>query len=356
MANAMTPADLTKTVKDLAAEAGFHRSGVAPAEETEHFDTFRQWLHRGWHAEMAFLARHQAKRRDPRLLVPGARSVLCLAVPYAPPPGRRGGTHVARYARGRDYHKVLKRRCHTLMDRIRQIEPSFVGRAFVDTGPVMERALAAAAGLGWIGRNGCLLVPGLGSYVLLAEIISNLPLQPDGPIRSECLDCRKCVLTCPTAALDGDGLLDARKCISYLTIEHRGPIEPQLWPAMGTTVFGCDICQVVCPHNRHLPTGDDELLQADSDPSPAEILSWTPDDWDRATRGRALRRARWPMLLRNAVIAAGNTPQTLTHYDPADPPEEIVRLRTHLRRIRAEHEDLRDLATWALRRMSDPTH
>ena len=352
----MTPAELTKIVKDLAAEVGFHRAGVAPAEAIERFETFRQWLHRGWHAEMAYMARHQAKRRDPRRLVPGARSVLSLAVGYAPPPqSRRETHHLAPCARGRDYHKVLKRRCHALMDRIRQIEPSFAGRAFVDTGPVMERTLAAAAGLGWIGRNGCLLVPGLGSYVLLAEIISNLPLQPDGPIPTECLDCRKCVATCPTAALDGCGLLDARKCVSYLTIEHRGPIDPALWPAMGTTVFGCDICQAVCPHNRHLPPGDDDLLPTDpASLDLADILSWTQDDWDRATRGRALRRARWPMLLRNALIAAGNTPQTLPPYDPARPPGEIRRLQRRLRRVRTEDEDLHELATWALRRMSDP--
>jgi epoxyqueuosine reductase len=258
---------------------------------------------------MRWMARDLARRTSPQRLVPGARSVLCLAVGYAPAgPPAADEALVARYARGRDYHRVLKARCRALVARLRRLDPAFDGRAFVDAGPVMERTLAHLAGLGWIGRNGCLFAPGLGSYVLLCEIVSNLPLVPDAPIPSRCAECDACVRACPTGALVGDGLVDARRCISYLTIEHGGAVPAALWPGMGTGVFGCDACQAACPHNRDVPPGDEALRSGRplGGASLAEILAWTDDDWDAATRGRATRRASRAMLLRNAVIAAGN--------------------------------------------------
>jgi epoxyqueuosine reductase len=195
-----------------------------------------------------------------------------------------------------------------MMEAIRRIAPEFRGRAFVDSAPVAERSLAAAAGLGWIGRNGCLIVPGLGSYVVLAEIVCNLELVPDGPLESSCGDCDACVRACPTGACLGDSLVDARRCLSYLTIEHRGPVGREFWPLWGTRVFGCDACQEACPHNRDLPAGDAGLL----DPAwPADetklaaILGWTQADWDAATTGSVRRRATFEMFLRNAVLAAG---------------------------------------------------
>ena len=327
----------TDAVKAAAIEAGFARVGIAPAEEADG-EVFRGWLAQGRHGEMAYLARNVAKRLDPATLVPGSRSVLCLVVPYAPamPPDN---TLVARYARGRDYHRVLKKRCHRLMDRIRVIAPDFEGRAFVDSAPVMERHLAAEAGLGWIGRNGCLIVPGLGSFVLLCEIVCNLSLRPDSRVTSACRDCDACVGACPTGALADPPLVDARRCISYLTLEHRGPIAPELRARMGVCLVGCDACQAACPHNRDLPAGDLELRGK----SPlggagiAEVLAWTWDDWDAATRGSACRRASYEMFLRNAVIAAANS-------GDGSLCEVLVALRDR-------RTEMGELISWALERL-----
>jgi epoxyqueuosine reductase len=301
---------ITSTAKALALEAGFARVGIASAGPVAHAEAFERWLAGGLYADMRYMARNVAMRLRPDLLVPGARSVLCLAVGYAPSgEDDRRGRLVARFARGRDYHKVLKRRCIRLMDRLRERFPDFAGRAFVDSGPVMERSLAAAAGVGWIGANGCLVAPGLGSYVLLCEIISNLPLEPDGPIPSQCSNCGRCVNACPTGALVGDGLVDARLCISYQTIENRGEIPAHLRPLIGGRIFGCDACQEACPFNKGLPPGDAELVGRGpvlGGAGPEEILRWTEAEWDAATRGRALRRATCEMFRRNAAIAAGN--------------------------------------------------
>lgn len=334
----------TETIKQLARAEGFGRAGVADLEGDLHADVFADWLRRGWHGEMDYLARNVRLRRDPAHLVADARSVLCLAVGYAP--SAPSASPIARYARGRDYHKVLKKRCHRLMDRIHNVEPAFAGRAFVDSAPILERSLAVRAGLGWIGRNGCLIVPGLGSYVVLAEIVSNLPLKADPPIEATCQGCDQCAFSCPTGALRADGLVDARQCISYLTIEHRGEIDSALWPRMGCSLFGCDRCQQCCPHNADLPAGDAEL--APSSPplagaGLADVLRWSQADWDRATRGTALRRAAWPQLLRNAAIAAGNVP-------PGD--RRAGDLAKALRELPDSHPIPPDLVAWAQARLA----
>ncbi len=297
----------TDTIKALAVEVGFARVGIAATDADLRAEPFAAWLAAGGHGEMAYLARDVEKRHRPAALVEGARSVICLAVGYAPAEELTGDAFIARYARGRDYHKVLKKRAHALMDRLRDIEPSFDGRAFVDAGPIAERSLAAAAGVGWIGRNGCLIAPGLGSYAVLCEIVCNLPLIPHAPIEPQCGDCNACVDACPTGALLGDGRLDARRCRSYLTIEHRGQIAPELAPRMGGCVFGCDVCQEVCPHNKDIPAGDPELSQpreALGGLTIERVLDWSKADWDAATRGSAMRRATLEMFARNARLAA----------------------------------------------------
>lgn len=298
--------ELTQVVKAMARAAGFAAVGVADVRAPLRPDLFGQWLERGWAGQMDYMARHVERRCRPALLVEGARNVICLAVGYAP--AGEGGGLIARYARGRDYHKLLKRRCHKLMDRLREMESTFEGRAFVDSGPIPERSLAAAAGVGWIGRNGCLFVPGLGSYVLLCEIVCNLDLVPDTPIDSRCTGCDKCIRACPTGAIADPPLMDSTRCISYLTIEHEEEIPEELWLKIGHRVFGCDACQEACPHNRGVPAGDAEFLsptQGDlGEKSLAEILAWSPEDWDAATRGSAARRARHAMWIRNAKIAS----------------------------------------------------
>jgi epoxyqueuosine reductase len=301
-------AELTAAVCGLAIEVGFSRVGVAPAGDLGCSEKFDRWLERRWHGDMEYMERNVAKRKRPDLLVPGALSVLALAVSYAPAqddsaPSAPG--YIARFARGRDYHKVLKRRCRELMDRLGEIAPDFDGRAFVDTAPVMERSLAAAAGLGWIGKNGCLIVDGLGSYVVLCEIISNLPLVPGSPAASSCGKCDACLRACPTGALDDGGLVDSRKCLSYLTIEHRGEATEEM-RKYNRGLYGCDLCQEICPHNCGLPPGDAELTSwpgAEFDLS--DVQAWSAADWDIATRGRAIRRAKYEMFLRNAATAGG---------------------------------------------------
>ena len=339
--------DLALHVKALAIEAGFARVGIAPAGDVLDGRRFVEWLQRGFHASMGYLARNVGKRLRPDRLVPGSRSVICLAVGYAPSPEDPAPqVSVARYARGRDYHKLLRRRCQRLMDRIRAAEPGFGGRAFVDSAPVLERSLAQAAGLGWIGRNCCLIAPGLGSYVLLCEIVCNLPLRPDGPVEGGCRDCGACVRACPTGALSEAGL-DARRCVSYLTVEHAGRIEPALRPGMGTCLVGCDRCQVVCPQNADAPPGDGELRGdglALGGALLGGVLGWTEDQWDAATRGSAARRVRYAELLRNAVLAAGNS---------AGAPEAPA-LAGALGDLRSRREDLHDMIDWALGRLARP--
>ncbi len=336
-----TNAELTSRVKALAADEGFTRVGIAPATLIDDAGRFASWIDLAWHADMHYMAQNRDKRMCPELLVPGARSVICLVVPYG---GQKAADstcgEVARYATGRDYHKVLKRRCQKLMSSIAAELEGFEGRAFVDSAPVMERSLAAAAGVGWIGRNGCLIVPGIGSYVFLCEIICNLPLVFDAPITGRCGDCRACVDACPTGALGEDGLVDCRKCLSYLTIEHRGSLAPEYMEAQGTRLFGCDSCQEACPHNVDADGGDAECaLEGPSlgGRELADILGWDEDAWDAGTRGSAVRRAKFDGLLRNAAIVAGNAGR-----------DELVE---HLRVLVRGGGVAADAASWAIGRL-----
>ena len=338
---------LTAAVKDLAARGGFDLVGIAPPGRTPAAETLTDWLGRRWHGDMAYMAANVEKRQSPAQLVPGAKSVICLAVSYVPAADRPDdAVGVARYARGRDYHKVLKSRCHRLMDRIGEIAPDFAGRAFVDSAPVQERALARRAGLGVIGLNGCLITPEFGSYVLLCEIVCTLALAVDSPAAGDCGRCGRCLEACPTGALGADALVDARKCISYLTIEHRGALDASLWPRMGSWIFGCDRCQEVCPHNGDLPPGDDEFRprgQLVGRADLADILNWRRDDWDLATRGSPMRRATFEMFLRNAIVAVGNS---------GAPAETDARtLRESIEAVARRHRDLAPLCQWALGRL-----
>ena len=384
---------LTTAVKRLAMEAGFARVGIATPDPIETDAIYRDWLDAGHAAEMDYLRQHIEKRHDPRLLLPGTQSILSLAVSYQPAaPETRPA--IARYARGRDYHKALKQRAHRLCDAIRKIAPEFEGNAFVDTAPVAERALAARAGLGWVGKNGLLIIPELGNAVLLAEIFCNLPLQPDQPLQPDpntnpkialppnpppkpvlcskakiritppntqtapsspqsldpatnpsCGTCRKCLDACPTGALIRPGVLDARKCLSYLTIEHRTEIPKNHWPALGPLAFGCDACLTACPHHN-APPGDPELLAAtatpENEPSLHTILAWSESDWDQATRGKALRRASYAMFLRNAILAAGNS------NNPALRPLLLALQKN------PDHAHLKNELQWAIQHLPTP--
>lgn len=289
-----------------AGELGFVAAGVAPAARAAHAGALIEWLAAGRQASMSFLAREVERRCDVRANWPWARSVLCLAASY----GGGADSPIARYARGRDYHRVLKKRCQVLAGELAGQIEALQTVCCVDTAPLLERELAAAAGLGWIGRNACLINPAWGSYVLLAEIVLSVELPSDAPLGNGCGDCRQCLDACPNGALPAPHVLDARRCNSWATIENRGDLDGDRFNLAGQ-VFGCDLCQRVCPFNQAVGAGLPELI----DPLPAaqaqvaEMLKWSPHEWDLATRGSAVRRAGYEGLLRNAAIAAGQSRQ-----------------------------------------------
>ncbi|MBS3821940.1 MAG: tRNA epoxyqueuosine(34) reductase QueG [Planctomycetes bacterium] len=334
-------ADLTLRVKHLAAEFGFATAGIAPATAVDGTwrQRFEQWLAEGHAAAMDYMHRDPARRFDPQRVVDEARSVIVLATSYAPDPNDPvGDIDIARYARGRDYHKVLKKRAHALCDRLRDMAPDFAGRAFVDSAPVAEKSLAVLAGLGWIGRNGLLIVAGLGSYVLLTEIVCNLPLTPDAPSGGSCGPCRACIDVCPTAALLGDGLLNVRRCLSYRNKGGRS-LPREYWPAAGVRVFGCDACQEVCPHNIDVPPGDPQLRSSPGRRALqlADLLAWSEKDFNAATRGSPVRRAGYDALMLHAVVAAGNARRT--------------DLRGRLEALGRDRPALAEAVAWALARI-----
>ncbi|HET6340928.1 MAG TPA: tRNA epoxyqueuosine(34) reductase QueG, partial [Gemmatimonadota bacterium] len=307
----MNAADLTARVKDEAGRLGFALVGVARAEAVAEAPRLAEWLDRGHHGTMTWMARHFEKRVDPRKLVPGCRSVVCVGLVYGSA-GAQGpeGTRVARYAIGKDYHRVLQDKLRALLDHGRRLDPAFDGRAFVDSAPVMDRYWAERAGLGWRGKNTLLLNKRLGSFLFLGELLVKAELEPDLPGTDHCGTCTRCLDACPTGALVEPYLLDARRCISYWTIEHRGELEPAQEAAMGEWLLGCDVCQTVCPWNRDAPDADEPRLLPRADGWPEdldELLELTDQEFDRRFGETATERTRRRGLVRNAVIVAGNT-------------------------------------------------
>lgn len=336
-----TSIELSRTVIALARERGFADAGVTPVAPSAWSDELRRWLAAGKHGSMAYLADHVAERLDPSKAIPGARALIMVADQYAsrgrgdeaPTPG---SGRIARYARGRDYHEVAKRRLHELCDGLRGAFPGELFRAFVDTAPVLEREHAARAGLGWVGKHTLLIHPRRGSYFFLGGIATSLSLPeiPDrGAMDDHCGTCTRCIDACPTRAITPYSL-DASRCISYLTIEHRGAIGPEFHAAMNDWIFGCDVCQDVCPHNsargarppsaetlapragQGVPErGEDthggvirsEYRESRRSLPLLEVLGWDADDRSRALSGSAMKRATLSMLRRNAIIAAANT-------------------------------------------------
>ncbi len=243
----------SQEIKTIATELGFSTCGIARAEKLDdEARKLEEWLRRDYHGQMSYMANHFDLRIDPTKLVPGAKTVICLSYNYYPTSDEcEDGPKVARYAYGRDYHKVIKRKLKTFWSRLQGTYGEIDGRYFVDSGPVMERVWAERAGLGWRGKNTLLIHPKQGSYYFLAVIISDLDASPDDPIRDHCGTCRRCIDACPTGAFSDDGyILDASKCISYLTIELKSEIPDEFRGKMEDWVFGCDICQEVCPWNR----------------------------------------------------------------------------------------------------------
>ncbi len=317
-----SPAGLAARIRARALEMGFDDVGVAPVGPSAHGDVYERWLAAGMHGEMGYLAREDAvaKRRDPALLVPGARSAVVVALNYHPPeeaPSSADPSRAvfARYARGEDYHEMMKERLIALQEWIAGELVPVSGRAYVDTGAVLERELAQRAGLGWAGRNTMLIRPGRGSYCFLGVVLLDVELEADAPFTADrCGRCSRCVEACPTGALlgrgvDGAPLMDARRCISYLTIEQRGPIPRELRPLIGNRVYGCDICQEVCPWNSFAePTGEVAFLpRAGVDgASLVELMGMTQEEFSRRFKGSPVKRTKRRGLLRNVAVALGN--------------------------------------------------
>jgi len=300
-------------VKERALALGFDLCGVAPAETIPELGALAGWLARGFAGEMHYLARTADKRGDPRRVLPSARAVLALGTvyntdrPYSTEVGEAGDALIARYAWGDDYHDVIGRRLDALVGWMREAAGvPFEARAYVDTGPVQERAFAARAGLGWVGRNTCLIHPELGSWLFLAEILTNLDLEPDTPGTDRCGSCTLCLDACPTGALVEPGVLDARLCIAYLTIELKGPVPEPLEPGLGSHVFGCDVCQEVCPWNQVAARSSDPAWQPRPQfdrPRLDDLAARSDDDLRWQMRGSAMRRAGVRRLRRNLEVA-----------------------------------------------------
>jgi epoxyqueuosine reductase len=310
--------DLTSAaVRQRARELGFDLVGIAPAGPSDRRQYLRQWLDAGNAGEMRYLYGRFDERTDPATYFPEAASVVCVGLNYFVPlePAPTGHGRVAQYALGADYHELIKARLHQLADWIRSIAPEAKTRCSVDTAPVMEKELAARAGIGWMGKNTCLINEEIGSWILLGEVLTNLQLSADDPAVDRCGSCRRCIDACPTQAIREPYKLDARRCISYLTIEHRGPIDAELAANFGDRIYGCDICQDVCPWNRNPPAATDPALQprwADGSLDPARVLNWTDEEYQRELKGSAMKRVKLPILKRNAHIVLHNSTKTPT--------------------------------------------
>jgi epoxyqueuosine reductase len=306
----MTAADLAAQIRQWAAEAGFVRCGFACATSVPPA-LRRVWLARGKTDGLEYLSRHADLRSAPKKLQPSAKTIISLAMSYAPAPSeaRESDDWISLYARGRDYHRVLKQRAHRLCNRIAESVDDFEARTCVDTAPVAERYWAVQSGVGWLGRNGMVIVPGAGSHVLLAEILCNLSLPEDAPLTDEagdCASCGRCVAACPTGALDDAECFQAGRCLSYHTIENRGHIPPDIQAAMTNQLYGCDVCQRVCPFNRDVPPGEMELRNGSTMPTAEAVAAWSESQWDEFTCGKALRRAKFDQWVRNAKILLAN--------------------------------------------------
>jgi epoxyqueuosine reductase len=336
---------LASCLKAEAQRLGFARVGVAAACEADGFEFLRAWLDQGYAGDMAYMHKHAEQRRHPRAILAQVRSVLMVTLPYAaedpepPHPSPRAvAARIARYARGPDYHDVIWERLNALRAWLEQQVPGSHVRGVCDTAPLLERDFARRAGLGWFGRNTMLIDKRAGSYFLLGALLTDVELPADPPFTAQhCGTCTACLDACPTNAFPASGVLDARRCISYLTIELRRSIPDELRHGIGDWLFGCDVCQEVCPWNRHAAPGHPALAQRPELTAldPVELLSLSEAEFRRRFRGTALFRARRAGLLRNAALVLGNS----------GGPEVVPALRQALQ----DPEGLvREAAAWAL--------
>jgi epoxyqueuosine reductase len=345
---AMDYAGLAEDIKRWGLELGFGAIGIAEADASAAEPRLLEWLSKGWHGEMEYMARHGSLRARPAELRPGTLRVISCRMDYLHQRPRGIDSdpqqaYIARYARGRDYHKVLRARLQVLCERIEAKAGPFGYRAFTDSAPVMEVELAQRAGLGWRGKHTLLIDRDAGSWFFLGEIYCDLPLPADAPKENHCGSCQRCMDVCPTQAIRGPYQLDARRCISYLTIEHKSAIPEELRPLIGNRVYGCDDCQLVCPWNRFskLSVEDDFKTRNGLDEaSLVELFAWSETEFDERMRGSPIRRIGYERWLRNLAVGLGNAPTTApvlaALHARENHPSELV--REHVRWALARHE------------------
>lgn len=313
-------ARLATDIKSWGAELGFQQVAITDIDLSEYEPRLRDWIARNFHGAMSYMARNHDLRSRPELLHPGTIRVICVRMDYASEKQNslqalevKSNAYIARYARGRDYHKVIRKRLQTLADRVESIAGPMGYRAFVDSAPVLERALAEKSGLGWIGKNTMLINKQAGSWFFLGELFTDLPLPVDAPDTDHCGSCRACLDVCPTNAFVAPNLLDATRCISYLTIELRTAIPEEFRKAMGNRIFGCDDCQLVCPWNKftHVTQEPDFSPRHNLDAAGlVELFNWSEQEFLERTAGSPIRRIGYECWLRNIAVALGNAPRT----------------------------------------------
>ena len=342
------PETLAAQIKRWGEELGFQQVGIAEITLAQDENHLEGWLARGWHGDMHYMGRHGKRRSQPAALVPGTVRVISARMDYLPAGVRDAWSvlrdhtlgYISRYALGRDYHKTIRRRLQQLADRIEGEVGSFGYRVFVDSAPVLEKALARDAGLGWIGKHTNLLNRHAGSWFFLGELYTDLPLPADRAPRNHCGSCAACIDICPTRAIVAPYQLDARRCISYLTIEHHGAIPVEFRKAIGNRIYGCDDCQLVCPWNRYA------RVTAEADFTPrleldgaglTQLFAWTESEFMRYTEGSAIRRIGYERWQRNLAVALGNAPTS---------PEVVAALEA---RKDSASALVREHVQWALR-------
>jgi epoxyqueuosine reductase len=340
---------LVRSIRQWGTELGFQKVGIADCELSAAETRLLDWLNGGFHGDMHYMARHGVGRSRPAALVPGTLRVIAARMNYLPPSARGSwdvlsdglSAYISRYALGRDYHKVVRGRLQQLADRISGEIGGFNYRVFSDTAPVMEVELARKAGLGWRGKHTLLLDRDAGSYFFLGEIYTDLELPTDPVVAEHCGTCEKCIAACPTGAIVAPYQLDARRCISYLTIEHKGAIPEALRPLIGNRVYGCDDCQLVCPWNRFAPTTPEAGFAVRNGLDAValvELFSWDAEQFDARLRGSPIRRIGHERWLRNLAVGLGN----------AAPSAHVIQAL----RARADHPSalVREHVAWALKR------
>jgi epoxyqueuosine reductase len=343
---------LVNDVRRWGGELGFQQIGISGIDLSRAETRLRAWIQQGWHGQMHYMDQHGSKRARPDQLVPGTISLISARMDYLPENQQQASAlldhpdkaYISRYALGRDYHKLMRKRLARLASKLQEAIGPFGHRAFVDSAPVLEKPIAQNAGLGWIGKHTNLINRDAGSWFFLGELYTDLPLPADKAASSHCGSCQACIDICPTKAIIAPYRLDARRCISYLTIEMKGTIPLEFRPAIGNRIYGCDDCQLFCPWNkfaRPITKGDFAPRHSLASADLVSLFAWSENQWKNYTEGSAIRRIGYYQWLRNIAVALGNANTTA---------EVIAALRA---RLKVDSELVREHVVWALQQHAD---